>query len=85
MQRYIGPFVIVRQTRNGAWVIKDPDGVVHRRAVAAYRIVPYIARDKRILSELAEPDPDLVDELLDEIMEEAEEMGSDEDLFDVGT
>lgn len=81
MQRYIGPFIIVRQTRNGAWVIKDPDGTVHRRAVAAFRIVPYIARSKKILQDLAAPDPELVNEILDEIMEEVEEMESDDDLF----
>ncbi|EIM87302.1 uncharacterized protein STEHIDRAFT_56242 [Stereum hirsutum FP-91666 SS1] len=81
MQRYIGPFIIVRQTRNGAWVIKDPDGTVHRRAVAAFRIVPYIARDKKTLRDLAAPDPELVNEILDEIMEEVEEMESDDDLF----
>lgn len=84
MQRYMGPYIIVRQTRNGAWIIKDPDGVAHRRAVAAYRIVPYIARDKKTLEELAEPDPELVDELLDEIMKEIEELASDEDLSERG-
>lgn len=84
MQQYIGLFVIIRQTRNRAWVIKDPDGIVHIRTVAAYWIVPYIAKGNRMLAELAEPDPDLEEELLDEIMEEADELGPDEDLISIG-
>ena len=42
--RYLGPYQIVRQTRNGSYVIEELDGSVSRHAIAANRIIPYISR-----------------------------------------
>ncbi|KAI0080199.1 hypothetical protein K474DRAFT_1576485, partial [Panus rudis PR-1116 ss-1] len=39
--RYTGPFQIHRQTRGGSYVLKELDGTFIRRAVAAFRLLPY--------------------------------------------
>jgi len=45
--RYLGPYEIVRQTKGGSYIIKELDGAISRRGVAQFRIIPYIARDKK--------------------------------------
>lgn len=39
--RYLGPFEVVRQTCNGAYVIKELNGDVSRESVAAFRLLAY--------------------------------------------
>src|SRR3984957_2910786 len=45
--RYLGPYEIVRQTKGGSYIIKELDGAISRRGVAQFRIIPYVARDKK--------------------------------------
>lgn len=49
--RYLGPYQVVRRTAGGSYVLKELDGSFVRRAVAAFRVIPYYAR-KTILSSL---------------------------------
>lgn len=42
--RYLGPFVVERQTRGGSYVLKELDGTIARKGIAAFRLVPYKAR-----------------------------------------
>jgi hypothetical protein len=43
--RYLGPFEVVRRTKGGSYVLKEMDGSVSRRGIAASRLLPYYARD----------------------------------------
>jgi RNase H-like domain found in reverse transcriptase/Integrase zinc binding domain len=43
--RYLGPYEVVRQTRGGSYVLKELDGTVSRRGVAAFRLLPYHSRN----------------------------------------
>jgi transposase InsO family protein len=53
--RYLGPFVIERQTKGGSYVLREMNGVLSKRGVAAFRLVPYISRDLSLLPSLADP------------------------------
>ena len=51
--RYLGPYQVCRQSRNGAYILQELDGSVLRQKVAAFRIIPYISRqDQALLREL---------------------------------
>jgi len=39
--RYLGPFEIVRCTQGGSYILKEMDGTISRRGVAAFRLLPY--------------------------------------------
>lgn len=53
--RYLGPFVVERQTKGGSYVLREMNGVLSKRGIAAFRLVPYISRDSSILPSLADP------------------------------
>ena len=53
--RYLGPYQVSRQTRNGAYVLEELDGTPWRQGIAAFRIIPYVARDDPRLKLLAPP------------------------------
>jgi transposase InsO family protein len=42
--RYLGPMEVDRKTLGGSYVLKDLNGAVNRRGVAAYRLLPYYPR-----------------------------------------
>jgi hypothetical protein len=42
--RYLGPLIIVERNYGGAYVLCELDGSVLHRPVAAFRILPYLAR-----------------------------------------
>ncbi|KAA1473771.1 hypothetical protein DENSPDRAFT_780612 [Dentipellis sp. KUC8613] len=67
--RYRGPYEVVRRTKGGSYILQELSGVVMRDAVAAFRLIPYIARNEAVLKRLAE-----------EVFEESsdEESGSDD-------
>jgi len=52
--RYLGPFVVERRTRGGLYVLSEMDGTISRRGIAAFRLLPYIARDSRQLRKLSQ-------------------------------
>ena len=41
--QYLGPMVIVRRTRNGAYCLAELDGALSKLRYAAFRLVPYHA------------------------------------------
>ncbi|KAA1480106.1 hypothetical protein DENSPDRAFT_789962, partial [Dentipellis sp. KUC8613] len=57
------------RTKGGSYILQELSGVVMRDAVAAFRLIPYIARNEAVLKRLAE-----------EVFEESsdEESGSDD-------
>jgi transposase InsO family protein len=42
--RYLGPFIVVRRTQGGSYILKELDGTISRRGVAAFRLLPYFSR-----------------------------------------
>lgn len=48
--RYLGPMVVVKKTRNGAYRLAELDGAVSRLRFAAFRLVPYHARSHSTIS-----------------------------------
>jgi transposase InsO family protein len=48
--RYIGPFEVIRRTKGGSYVLKELDGTLSRRGIAAFRLLPYHSRDGQPLS-----------------------------------
>ncbi|KAI0349201.1 hypothetical protein OH77DRAFT_1383506, partial [Trametes cingulata] len=39
--QYLGPYEVVRQTRNGAYIFKEPNGDISWESVAAFRLLEY--------------------------------------------
>ncbi|EPS93243.1 hypothetical protein FOMPIDRAFT_1085873, partial [Fomitopsis schrenkii] len=48
--RYNGPMVVVRRTEGGSYILAELDGSVSRHRYAAFRVVPYRARRKVVVS-----------------------------------
>ena len=44
--RYIGPYVVIRKTKNGNYILAELDGTVSKMHYAAFRVVPYLARER---------------------------------------
>jgi hypothetical protein len=42
--RYLGPLIIISRNKGGAYIICELDGSVLHRPVAAFRLLPYLAR-----------------------------------------
>lgn len=42
--KYLGPFVIVRRTKGGAYILAELDGSISKTRYAAFHIIPYHAR-----------------------------------------
>jgi hypothetical protein len=42
--RYMGPYEIERETQGGSYLLKELNGVPLHRAIAAYRLIPYVSR-----------------------------------------
>ena len=43
--RYLDPFEVLRCTQGRSYILKEMDGTVSRRGVAAFRRLPYHARE----------------------------------------
>ena len=74
--RYLGPMVVVKKTRNGAYRLAELDGAVSRLRFAAFRLVPYHARSRSVISVTRLLDPDDL-EALNNAIEDQD--GADED------
>lgn len=80
--RYLGPLVVIARNRGGAYILAELDGTVLDRPIAAFRIIPYLARKS-----IDVPDDfiDIAQERLDELKNSKEpgEGAEDVDLEDI--
>ena len=44
-QRYLGPYVVINRTKGGSYHLAELDGAILKGRIAAFRIVPYYARE----------------------------------------
>ena len=42
--RYLGPLIVVSRNYGGAYILSELDGSVLHRPIAAFRVIPYLAR-----------------------------------------
>ena len=75
--RYLGPLVVISRNRGGAYIVAELDGAVHDRPIAAFRLIPYLARKNPI--RFSVEDLDISPERLAE-METVEETFENEGL-----
>lgn len=55
--RYLGPYIVVRQTKGGSYVIRELTGAISRRGIAAFRLIPYVPRTSNLSGLLLPPNP----------------------------
>lgn len=73
--RYQGPMIVVSRNKGGAYIIAELDGTVLDRPIAAFRVIPYLARRsiKVSLTDLDVPLSRIRD------MEDSSSLGDDDD------
>lgn len=71
--RYLGPMIVIRRTKGGSYIVAQMDGTVLKEKVAAFRVLPHVARYKPI--EI----PENVHKLIDISKERLEELVNDEE------
>ncbi|KAG6874439.1 hypothetical protein C0992_011455 [Termitomyces sp. T32_za158] len=71
--RYLGPMVVVARTQGGSYVLAELDGTVWHERVAAFRVIPYKARKKLVLSTTLEEWIDIGAKKLADLKQETKE------------
>jgi hypothetical protein len=73
--RYLGPMIVVRRTRNGAYVLAELTGAVAKLPYAAFRLIPYYPRSRTCIDVTAIVDPAEVpdDEEVGEVVDDDDE------------
>ena len=70
--RYLGPLIVISRNRGGAYIIAELDGSVFDRPIAAFRVIPYFARENIDLPPL--------EDLLDISQQRLAEMENSDDI-----
>ena len=76
--RYLGPMVVVKRLQGGAYILAELDGMVWQNWVAAFRVLPYLARKKIEFTREVRNALDASEEDLKELLEEPAEPHTEE-------
>ena len=62
--RYLGPMLVVRRTRGGAYILAELDGATSKLRYAAFRLVPYYPRTQATapIASIVHTDPEETEE-----------------------
>jgi hypothetical protein len=71
--KYLGPMVVVRRTKGGAYIVCELNGAVYPGKVGAFRVIPYFARKSIRLKHKIEELIDMSKTDLDSLVAEMEE------------
>src|SRR6201996_2340910 len=74
--RYLGPLIVISRNRGGAYILCELDGSVFHRPIAAFRVIPYLARKSLQLPKLEDfldIDTARLRDLEDSMLEDPEE------------
>lgn len=86
--RYIGPMIVIRRTKGGAYILAEMDGSVLKEKVGAFRVLPHQARYGPIalpdnIHDLIDLSPDQLRKMVEEDIEQDEKWSSERDyIFD---
>jgi hypothetical protein len=86
--RYLGPLIVISRNKGGAYILCELDGTLLDRPIAAFRLLPYFAREAIVLPDIACIDmtTDRLEEMeksksdgMEGLEREEDELGDDEE------
>ena len=86
--RYLGLYTVVARNRGGAYILAELNGAVFDRPVAAFRVIPYLARAEplSVPSDVLDVNDDALEALQDsddDAIDELDELAVDDTATDV--